>query len=31
MFDRPLFAGDMCIPINIDAEAKVNYKLCGYT
>ena len=26
MFDRPLFADDM----GIDAEAKVNYKLCGY-
>ena len=31
MFDRPLFADDMGIPIDIDAEAKVSYKLCGYT
>ena len=30
MFDRPLFADDMGIPIDIDAEAKVSYKLCGY-
>ena len=30
MFDRPLFADDMGIPIDIDAEAKVRYKLCGY-
>ena len=29
MFDRPLFADDMGIPIDIYAEAKVNYKLCG--
>ena len=31
MFDWPLFADDMGIPIDIDAEAKVSYKLCGYT
>ena len=30
MFDQPLFADDMGIPIDIDPEAKVNYKLCGY-
>ena len=30
MFDWPLFADDIGIPIDIDAEAKVNYKLCGY-
>ena len=29
MFEWPLFADD--IPIDIDAEAKVSYKLCGYT
>ena len=28
MFDWPLFADD--IPIDIDSEAKVSYKLCGY-
>ena len=27
MFDWPLFADDMGIPIDIDAEAKVSYKL----
>ena len=31
MFDRPLFADDMGIPIDIDAGAEVSYKLCGYT
>ena len=30
MFVRPLFADDMGIPIDIDAEAKENYRLCGY-
>ena len=29
MFDRPLFADDIGIPIDIDARAKVRYKLCG--
>ena len=31
MFDWPLFADDMGIPIDIDAGAKVSYKLYGYT
>ena len=28
MFDRPLFADDIGIPLDIDAEAKVSYYLC---
>ena len=31
MFDWPLFADDMGILIDNDAEAKVSYKLCVYT
>ena len=31
LFDWPLFADDMGIPFDIDAEAKVRCKLCGYT
>ena len=31
MFDWPLFADDIGIPIDNDAEAKVSYKLCVYT
>ena len=31
MFDWPLFADDMGIPIDIDARAKVRYKLYVYT
>ena len=30
MFDWPLFADDIGIPIDIDAEAKVSYELCVY-
>ena len=31
IFDWSLFADDIGIPIDIDAEAKVSYKMCGYT